>query len=284
MDRPVATPGEERLEDRGLGDGRGHVDLARDRAGAGVVLLEEAGQDLVVGRLAGGIEQEDVAPDHLPVADDEQLDGRLVVLAGQPEHVELGPGEGRHLLALHRPLDRPDLVAQDGGPLVVGPLGGAGHLGAEGLDQGLLATLEEELDLLDVLPVVVLRDGGDARALAALDVIEEARTLEGADAVLDVDRAGPEREEPADEVHRFVDARRRRVWPEVAAAVVDQLAGPLDPRELVAEGDLDVRVALVVLEPDVEARPVALDQVGLEQERLRDRVGLGHLDIRPPGR
>ncbi len=129
VDRPAATLGEERLEDRGLGDGRRHVDLARDRAGPGVVLLEEAGQDLVVGRLAGGIEQEDVAPDHLAVADDEQLDGRLVVLAGQAEHVELGLGEGRHLLALHRPLDRPDLVAQDGRPLVVGPLGGARHLG-----------------------------------------------------------------------------------------------------------------------------------------------------------
>ena len=200
----------------------------------------------------------------------------------RPEHVELGPGEGGHLLALHRPLDRPDLVAQDGGPLVVGPLGGARHLGAEGLDQGLLATLEEELDLLDVLPVVVLGDGRDARALAALDVIQEARTLEGADAVLDVDRAGPEREEPADQVHQFVDARRRGVRPEVAAAVVDQLARPLDPRELVAEGDLDVRVALVVLEPDVEARPVALDQVGFEQQGLRDRVGLGHLDVDDP--
>ena len=279
---PPRRSGEERLEDRGLGDGRGHVDLARDRAGPGVVLLEEAGQDLVVGRLAGGIEQEDVAPDHLAVADDEQLDGRLVVLAGQAEQVELGLGEGGHLLALHRPLDRPDLVAQDGGPLVVGPLGGARHLGAEGLDQGLLATLEEELDLLDVLPVVVLRDGRDARALAALDVIEEARSLEGAHAVLDVDRAGPEREEPADEVHRFVDARRRGVRPEVAAAVVDQLACPLDPRELVAEGHLDVRVALVVLEPDVEARPVALDEVGFEEEGLRDRVGLGHLDVDDP--
>ena len=150
VDRAAAALGEERLEDRGLGDGRRHVDLARDRAGAGVVLLEEAGQDLVVGRLAGRVEQEDVAPDHLAVADDEQLDGRLVVLAGQPDHVELGPGEGGHLLALHRPLDGPDLVAQDGRPLVVGPLGGAGHLAPERLDQRLLATLEEELDLLDV--------------------------------------------------------------------------------------------------------------------------------------
>ena len=43
-----------------------------------------------------------------------------------------------------------------------------------------------------------------------LDVVQQARPLERPLAVLDVDRAGPEREEPADQVHRLVDARRRR--------------------------------------------------------------------------
>src|SRR5206468_10317171 len=46
--------------------------------------------------------------------------------------------------------------------------------------------------------------------------------------------------------------------------------------------DLDVWIALVVLEPDVEARPVTLDQVHLEEEGLRDRVGLRHLDVDDP--
>ena len=49
-----------------------------------------------------------------------------------------------------------------------------------------------------------------------------------------------------------------------------------------AEGDLDERVALVVLEADVEARLEALDEVGLEEERLGDVVDLGDLDIGDP--
>ena len=123
MDRPGAAIREERLQ---VGDGRRvvgqprQVHLARDRGRAGVVLLEEAGEDLVVGGLARGIEEEHVPADHLPVADREELDGGLVVLPRQPDEVELGPGERRHLLALHRPLDGADLVAQDRGALVVG--------------------------------------------------------------------------------------------------------------------------------------------------------------------
>ena len=156
------------------------------------------------------------------------------------------------------------------------------HLRAQRLDERLLAALEEQLDLLDVGAVVGLGDGLDAGALAALDVVQQAGPLERPLAVLDVDRAGPEREQPPDEVHRLVDARRRGVRTEVAAAVGRQLAGPLDPREVVGQGDLDVRVALVVLEPDVEARLVALDEVGLEEQRLADRVDLGDLDVDDP--
>ncbi len=275
---------EEGFHVRGVGDQAREVDLARDRRGPDVVLLDEPGQDLLVRGVARGVQQVDVPPDELAVAQHEQLDRRLVVLAGHADEVQLGLGEGLHLLALHRPLDGPDLVPQGRRSFVVRALGGDGHLGTERLDEGLLATLQEQLHLGDVLGVVGLRDGRDARALAALDVIQEARPLEGLDPVDDVDRAGPEREEAADQVHRLVDARRGRVWAEVAAPVVDQLARALDAREVVRVGHLDIGIALVVLEPDVEPRPIPLDEVRLKQEGLRDRVGQGDLEVRRRGR
>ena len=279
VDRAAATLREERLQVADVRSQRRDVHLARDRRRAGVVLLEEAGEDLVVAGLARRIEQEDVAPHHLAVADREQLDRGLVVLSRQADDVELGPGEPRHLLALHRPLDGPDLVAQDGRSLVLEAVRRRAHLGLEGLDERLLTTLEEELHLRDVGAVRVLRDRLDARTLALLDVVQEARPLERPLAVLDVDRAGPEREQPPDQVHRLVDAHGGGIRPEVAAAVVRELPGPLDAREVVGQRDLDVRVALVVLEPDVEPWLEPLDEVGFEEECLRHRVGQRVFDL-----
>ncbi len=205
MDRAASPVGEERLHVGGFaGQGR-HEDLRGDARRPGVVLEQEAGQDLLVGHVPGRFEQEDVAPDERAIADREELDGGLVVAPGQADQVERGPGEGRHLLALHRPADRPDLVAQGGRTFVVRPLGRRFHLARQAGQERFLATLQEELDLGDVAPVGLLRDGLDAWALAALDVVQQAGSSQGALAFGDLDRAGPEGKQAPDQVHRLVD-------------------------------------------------------------------------------
>ncbi len=50
-------------------------------------------------------------------------------------------------------------------------------------------------------------------------------------------------------------------------------------RVLVLDRDGDVRERLVVAEPDVERRPVPLDEVLLEVERLDLAAGDDHLDV-----
>ena len=260
--------------------GRRQVDLARDRAGARVVLLEEAGQDLVVRR-----PRERHRAGRRPArsscrrgSTNSWIAAWLSWRARPSRSSSVRAKAAIFWLSIVRSIAR--ILSRSAAARSYSVRSAAaGHLALERLDERSPGDPRGRARPARCPSVVVLRDGRDARSLAALDVVEEARPLERAHAVLDVDRAGPEREEAADEVHRLVDAGRRRIRPEVAAAVVDQLARPLDSREIVAEGDLDVRVALVVLEPDVEARPVALDQVRLEQERLGDRVGLGHLDV-----
>ena len=57
------------------------------------------------------------------------------------------------------------------------------------------------------------------------------------------------------------------------------LAREHDPRELVLDGDGDVRERLVVAQADVERRPVALDEVLLEVQRLHLGAGHDRLDL-----
>ena len=123
-----ARPGQELLQLGGLGQREGHQHARRDRAGPGVVLLDERGQRLLVGIVGHVLEQEDVATERLAVADGEELHGRLLAGARIAQHVEHALGEAGHLLALHRPLDGPDLVAQRRRALELERLGGGLHV------------------------------------------------------------------------------------------------------------------------------------------------------------
>ena len=84
-------------------------------------------------------------------------------------------------------------------------------------------------------------------------------------------RAGPDRKRAQQQVERASDGPHVGVGAEVAHAAA---FAPPDHRRLgpvVVHGQRQPRVALVVLEPDVEPRLELLDQIVLEQERL----GLG---------
>ena len=76
------------------------------------------------------------------------------------------------------------------------------------------------------------------------------------------------REETPDDRQRLPQGADVGVRPEVAGAGEVDPAHHEDPGKRLTERDGDARVALVVREPDVEARFVLLDQIVLEQQRL----------------
>ncbi len=81
-------------------------------------------------------------------------------------------------------------------------------------------------------------------------------------------RASPDRERPEQQVERLPDRIRVRVGAEIAGVLALRTSHDRGLGPLVADGDRKVRVALVVDEADVEARPVRLDQVVLEHDGL----------------
>ena len=115
-------------------------------------------------------------------------------------------------------------------------------------------------------------DVADAGRPAALDEVVEAGAA-GAAAGLSA-LAGAELEQLAEQVEGLAHPLGAGEGAEVGAVRPVLLAGEVDPREVLVEADADVGVGLVVAQADVEARPVALDEALLGEQRL----GLGRGD------
>ena len=138
----------------------------------------------------------------------------------------------------------------------------------EPLQHRVVLAVEEVDELRDELVVLLVVDGVDARRRALLDVRVQARPPESVVPVELGLRAGPDRERAQQEVERLADGVRVRVRAEVADALALLRAQHHRARPLFVERDREVRVRLVVLQADVEAGPVLLDEVELEEERL----------------
>ena len=129
-----------------------------------------------------------------------------------------------------------------------------------------------------MLVVLLLGDLADAGPGALLDVEQQAGPAEALVLVELVVRARAEREGAEQQVERLPDGVGVAVGPEVADPLA--LAAPHHhrPGPLVVHGDGQERVALVVAQPHVEARLVALDERVLQHQRLDVVADLDPLD------
>ena len=96
---------------------------------------------------------------------------------------------------------------------------------------------------------------------------------------LDVQRTGAELEDALEYVNRGTEARGVRERPVKPHAFSPRRASDLDPRELFARPDLQVREGLVVLEALVELRSQVLDHAGLDEHRGDLVFGLDVVDL-----
>ena len=254
-------------------------DLRRDRRRRAVVLEHERLQQRRNVLPLDVLEVEGVAVDHLPVAEREDLHCRARPLDRDPDDVHgatarlsaacrsarcrrrrAGSGTAPPpRTARPRRLRHPALQLADDRPRLSG----------------------QELDhAVDHLPVVLLRDVVHARREAAVDVEVEARDPRVATRLRALARTEPE--DAIEDVQRLAHLLRVRVRAEVDDPAAVPLAREHHPRVVVVHGHRDVRERLVVAQPDVERRPVALDEVLLEVQRLDLGPGDDHLEVGDP--
>ncbi len=255
VDGPAADGVQPALQQLAIGRLLGHQQAARDVGAVGPVdlgdhLRHELGPREVLHLLG----HEAPVAHHPAPAHEEDLHRRLQRVLGQADHVEvLGPVRD-HLLGLGRLVDGDDAVAQPGRPLELQLLAGGQHLGLQPGQHRLGVAREEPHEVVDVAVVRLVVDGADARARAAVDVVEQAGAAEALVARELGVRARAHGEAPDEEVERAADGAGVAVGAEVADALALAPADDGRARPLLVERDGEPRVALVVLEADVVAR------------------------------
>jgi hypothetical protein len=237
-----------------------------------------SGRVLDVGREVRPVAQVAAAAHH------GQVDAGLAALHLHRQDVDVLVGSGVHRLLVQHLGQRAHLVAQLGGLLEFELLGMRQHALLQ-LPAARLACRRAGTPRRCARPRVVLRgDQLHAGTRAALDLVQQAGPGSvGEHRVL----AGAQAEHLLQQLDGFLHRPGARIRPEVAVLAVDRAAvvatrgntsGGLPARARFVEAqlvrravDLQVGVALVVAEQDVEARRQRLDEVVLEQQRL----GLG---------
>ncbi len=139
----------------------------------------------------------------------------------------------------------------------------------------------EVAEVVDDRPVLLGADLADARGGALADVAEQARPADLRGPLEHPVAARAHGEDAQQDVDGLADRPRVAVRAEVARALALGAAPDHDPRELVADGDREPGVGLVVAVLHVETRVELLDPGVLELERLDLGVDDGPLD---PGR
>ena len=274
----VAAPRGERLPQGlrrfGLADLPLDDDHRRHRHRAGVVLEDERLGDLARRAVGGVVEIEALAVGEHAVADLEDLGVGLALGDGDRDRVKRPGALVGDALALEQRADRPQAVALARGVLEALLRRGHPHLELELALDLLVAAREERDHAVDRGAVALPVDVADARGLAALDVVVQARRAAAPPRGRAV--AGAEHEHLAEHLERRAHALGVGVGAEVRAVAAVALAGEVDAGELLVERDRDVRIGLVVAQADVQARLVLLDEVLLDEQRL----GLGMDDER----
>ena len=250
--------------------------LRRHRGRAAVVLDAERLEDRGAVLPCDVLQVEGKPVDELAVAEREELHRGAVAVDCESDDVDRPHRLLVRCLPLREALDRAQPVAVASGLLEALLGSGVAHpLLERAPDRPCLAG--EELDHpLDDRPVVLLRDRADAGSRAALDVEVEARDPGVPTRLRPLARA--ELEHAVQHVESLPHLLRVRVRPEVDGVAPVPLAREHHARVGVGDRHRDVRERLVVAETDVERRPVPLDEILLEVERLGLALRHDHLD------
>ena len=278
-DRLAADRGQPRREPLEVAGGRVDDQLPGRRVLGVVEVAQEPVHQLVGREVLHEVGAERLATDHAAPAQHQVHHARLQPVGRDAHRVQVVVVREQHLLGVRGALDVGERVAEPRGRLVLLRLRRGRHARGEIAREERGVPGEEPQDPLDVLVVGRVVHPPHAGRRAPAEIRQQARPAE---AVVPGElrvAAGPDGEGRKEQVERVA----QRVGAAEGAEVPDTAPAPpaVDgrPRPLLPEVDRQVGVALVVLQPDVVAGLVRLDQGVLEQERVHVAGGHRPVDV-----
>ena len=174
---------------------------------------QECAQDGAIALVLDVLEKPMVPRDQPAVADAENHAAGVVSVAREPDRVGMAPAHDLHRLGpldLVYPLQR---IPQLGRPLEIEVPGGILHPVAQPRPHIHRLPFEKDQHVLDHPAVLFPRLVSDARGLAPIDVVVEARPIRGVDG--EIPRTGTNGENAPDDLQRLAQSRHVGVGTEI---------------------------------------------------------------------
>ena len=94
--------------------------------------------------------------------------------------------------------------------------------------------------------------------------------------------AGAQRKELPQKLQAFMHSSCGCIWPKITCPILQDTPRYVHARIFFLQGDLHIWIGLIILQADIIARPMLLDQIALENQRLdlrarKDRFKISNL-------
>ena len=245
--------------------------LARNERRPVVILLQERLQDRGITFLLTALQQEVLPANHLAGPDKEDLHHHAQFRARHANGI-LIPGTRDDILLLGHLAYSQQLIAQPAGQLKMIRLRRSLHAELQLPLHIFRASLQEQQHRMDHRIVVAFFHLACAGCQAPPDMIFEAWPF------LQV-LTGPQRKQPPQELQAFMHRCHIRIRTKVTCSVLEHPPRDEYPREILLHRHLHIRIALIILQTDIIARPMLLDEIAFQDQRLDLRMRHDDLKI-----
>ena len=250
----------------------GQKHLPRHKNSLMIILLQKRCQHSFIRFLSRPGQKKMLAPHHLAAPDEKDLHAGPQCGAGQT-HSILIARTGHDALLLRNFPHCPQLVTQPGSQFELQSFRRRTHALGQLLFHPLRPPLHEKTDLPDHGRIFCCIHLSHTRSQATMDMVLQTRTIH-----IQM-LAGAQRKQAPQKTQVFMQGPRIGIGTKIPRPILQYPPGNKSPWKFLLHGDLQIGIALIILETDIIARPMLFNQIALQDECFHLGAGQYCLEI-----